>query len=135
MSIQRILSALFAGLNGLMLVAFVLSVVVQYNDPDPFGWMVVYGAAAVSCALYVRKGLPWMVPAAVALAAFGWMAFLAPRVAGRVAPGGLFESKSMSDTGVEIAREAGGLLLVGVWMTVLALVTGGKAWRRRTPKP
>lgn len=114
-------------LNGLMLVAFVLSVVVQYNDPDPFAWMVIYGAAAVACAFFARDHLHWGLPAATALAAFVWMATLAPQVVGKVGFSEMVESMGMKDTRVEVAREAGGLFIVGVWMTVLAVV----AWLQR----
>lgn len=37
--------------NGIFFVFLVLSVAVQYNDPDPLVWGAVYGVAAVWCGL------------------------------------------------------------------------------------
>lgn len=44
--------------NGFMLVLFVWTAIVQYNDPDPVLWIFIYGAAALCCALYMADRLP-----------------------------------------------------------------------------
>ncbi len=41
--------------NWLMIAAFLFSVAVQYNDPDPIRWMLVYGLAALACILKLRR--------------------------------------------------------------------------------
>ena len=51
--------------NWLMIAAFLFSVAVQYNDPDPIRWMLVYGLAALACILKLRGRLSWYFPAAV----------------------------------------------------------------------
>ena len=41
------MNAFVRAFNGLMCALFLLSVVVQWNDPDPLRWMAIYGAAFV----------------------------------------------------------------------------------------
>ena len=40
----------FAIANGIMAAMFLLSAVLQYNDPDPLRWIALYAAAALACA-------------------------------------------------------------------------------------
>lgn len=109
--------------NWLMIAAFLFSVAVQYNDPDPIRWMLVYGLAALACVLQLRGRLSWYFPAGLAAVAFGWAASIAPRVIGKTTFGALFQSFEMINSVVEEAREMGGLLIVAAWMGVLVLVT------------
>jgi hypothetical protein len=113
--------------NAFMLLAFVASVVVQFNDPDPWRWVLVYGAAAVACLVAFRPGSGPALPAIVGLAAIAWAAWLAPAALGHVGFGELFEAFEMKDTRVEVGREFGGLLIIVAWMAVLA----GRALRNR----
>jgi hypothetical protein len=106
-------------LNALLLAMFVFSLIVQYNDPDPWLWMSVYGVAAGACLLAFRRPAHWQIPGVLALTSGLWAATIAPRVLGRVAFGELFEAWEMKDLRVEEAREMGGLLIVAVWMSVL----------------
>ncbi|MCG3143114.1 MAG: hypothetical protein HONDAALG_00435 [Gammaproteobacteria bacterium] len=108
-------------LNYLMTAAFLFSVVVQYNDPDPARWMLIYGLACAACVLAIRGRLKWIFPAAVGIAALAWAMTLAPDVIGKVAFGELFEAFEMKDERVEVAREFGGLLIVAFWMAALTL--------------
>lgn len=117
---------LLSVLNYVMLVVFALGAVVQYNDPDPIPWMLIYGAAAFACALFARGRAHWAVPAAVAAVAFVWGAMLAPEALG-VRFGEMVETFQMKDPRVEVGREMWGLTLIFVWMAVLAVVT----WRAR----
>ncbi|MGD8279188.1 MAG: transmembrane 220 family protein [Gemmatimonadota bacterium] len=128
MSAQR--SGLWRAANGLMLLAFLASVAVQYNDPDPLRWVVIYGAAALACARAVTGRSGWILPALVGAAALVWALSLAPGVLGRVGFGELFEAFEMKDVRVEVGREFGGLMIIVGWMAVLLL-----AWRAgaRTP--
>ena len=106
-------------INYIMLIAFLVSVIVQYNDPDPLLWMVVYGIATVICILAAFDRLNWGMSAVMALATLGGAMFLAPRVIGKVAFMEIFESMQMKTIVVEYAREMGGLLIIAVWMVVL----------------
>ncbi len=110
--------------NGVMLSAFALSVVVQLNDPDPFLWIGIWGAAATACALELmgRGGVGF--PAAVGIITLGYALQLAPGVLGAVPFGAMFQAWEMADTGIEESREFYGLIWITTWM--LALM-----WRAR----
>jgi transmembrane protein TMEM220 len=58
--------------NGIMLLMFVFSAVVQVNDPDPVAWMGIYGAAATVCGLEIRRRAPAWAPVALAFIALVW---------------------------------------------------------------
>jgi hypothetical protein len=107
--------------NIAMLVLFVASAVLQYNDPDPLGWAAIYGLAAVACGLSSARRLPWVFAALVGAAALVWAATFAPRVLGTASPGDLVQSMKAETPQVEESREALGLLIVAAWMTVLAV--------------
>lgn len=108
----------------LFLLMFLMSVAVQYNDPDPLLWMAIYGAAAVACALSLARRLPRWLPIVIALVAILWSLRIAPRVLGTVPFLDMFAAWEMKDTGIEESREMYGLLLIATWMLVLA-------WRYR----
>jgi len=108
-------------LNYVMTAVFIFSVIVQYNDPDPALWMLIYGLAGAACALAIMGRLNWVFPAAVGIAALMWALTLAPGVVGKAAFGELFEAFEMKDERVEVAREMGGLLIVAFWMAALVL--------------
>ena len=108
-------------LNVFMIVVFLLSVAVQYNDPDGLLWMAVYGLAAGLSTAYFFGRLRWQWAAVLAALAAAWSVALYPRFAGRVTPGELVGAFSMKTAAIEYAREAGGLLIVVAWMAVLAL--------------
>ena len=109
--------------NWVMLLNFLFSVAVQYNDPDPIRWMLVYGLAALACVLQLRRRLVWYFPAALGAAAFCWAASIAPRVVGKTTFGAMFQSWHMISEVVEEAREMGGLLIVAAWMAVLVIAS------------
>jgi hypothetical protein len=113
-------------LNYLMTACFLFSVIVQYNDPDPWRWVLMYGMAAAACVLAILRRGDWKVPAAVGAVALAWALALAPAALGKVGFGELFEAFEMKDARVEVGREFGGLLIVAFWMAVLAI-----DWRRR----
>ena len=87
--------------SGLAVLLFVYAAVVQYNDPDPIGWMLLYALAAVAVGASVTMHLPPSLPLGLAALSFGWAAVIAPSVV-RVA----------DLTGREEERELAGLLLV-----------------------
>jgi hypothetical protein len=111
-------SPLWRILDGIMLLLFAFSVVVQVNDPDPLRWIAIYGAAAVAC--LIGKQLHWTVPVAIGLVALAWAITLAPNVIGMVPFREMFREFEMKNRGVEESREMYGLVLVAGWMAVLA---------------
>lgn len=42
-------------LNFILVLIFILSAILQYNDPDPYIWIAIYLYAAVICGLAIRK--------------------------------------------------------------------------------
>lgn len=103
-----------------------VSVVLQYNDPDPVRWMAIYGVGALlSVALPARRAaaLPGVVLGAAAL---GWAAYLVYDTWGAISLGDLTGRMSEKGGAVEEGREAGGLAIEGVW-----LVAAGLYRRRR----
>ncbi len=121
------MSMTFRVANIIMLIAFLLSVAVQYNDPDPIQWMLVYGAAALACALQLRGKLDWRVPVVIASAAVIWFFIILPGVLSRPFPTTMLDSFHMTSVADEEAREEGGLLIVLGWMAVL----GYYQWRKK----
>jgi hypothetical protein len=113
--ITRILSATMA-------LMFLLAVVVQYNDPDPLPWMLVYGAATAACALHASGRGNRKLAGLTGVVALLWMLILVPRVLGQVSPGEMFREAGMATLEIEEAREALGLALVVSWMAVLWFV-------------
>ena len=116
----RIISAAMTGV-------FAVAVAVQYNDPDPFRWMMIYGAAGVLSAWVVlRGGAP--LPLAVIVGLVALVAGLAVAgVSDWTAFREMFLAWEMKSSTIEQAREASGLLIVAGWMAVLTI----EAWRVR----
>ena len=120
---------LFRILNGAMAVLFAFAVLVQYNDPDPIRWMMVYGAAGVTAAVWAMRGtVPFALVVTVGAIALMWAAAIAIGGPGLSVYGYMFGAWEMRSTPVEEAREASGLLIVGLWMGVLMV----SEWRARS---
>ncbi len=115
--------------NWVMTAAFLFSVAVQYNDPDPIPLDVDLWLGRSGLRLETAGPAGWYLPAAVGVLAFGWAASLAPGVIGKTTFGEMFQEFHMINTVVEEAREMGGLLIVAAWMGVLVVVSkdGGTA--------
>ena len=111
--------------NGIMLLMFLFSASVQFNDPDPLRWIGIYAAGAVVCGLEIRRRAPQWAAAAVAVIALVWAASLYYRAHG-VPISSMFAEWEMRDLRIEEAREMYGLTIVGVWMLVIAVV----GWKR-----
>jgi len=99
---------------------FVFSAVLQYNDPDPLGWMVIYLLASITCILAGRGQLRWWFPLLIAGSALLWAADIAPIFFGKTDWGRMFESWKMTDAVIEVEREVGGLSIIALWMLVLS---------------
>lgn len=105
--------------NGIFLAAFLMSALVQYNDPDTLLWVLIYTAAAWMCVAQYRKNLPRWLPPSLLVVSLAWMAWLLPALTNGVSWHDIFESLSMKTKAVEEAREFGGLALVAGWAAVL----------------
>jgi len=106
-------------LNSFFLVAYLLSALVQYNDPDALPWIAIYLAATGMCVAEYRKKQPsWLPPLLLGFSGL-WIVFLLPAIVGQVSFAEIFESISMQTRAVEEAREIGGLGLITLWAAVL----------------
>lgn len=118
-------------LNVVMTVVFVLCVAVQYNDPDALLWILIYAYAVVVTAMAAADR--YTIFSAIGFVGFilGF-AYLSPGFLEVDKPMDLVTDIQMDAKGVEVAREAGGLLITSLWMLVLSIV-----WfrRRRNPAP
>ena len=94
-------------LNLVLLGAFILSALVQFNDPDPLCWILIYSAMAVICSLQHLGRLRWYVTAARALLSLIWIASLLPALKD-VPWRELVGSLAMQNEAVEEARGIGG---------------------------
>lgn len=122
------LPKLWTAANGLMLLLFVFSVALQYNDPDPIRWMSIYGVAAVVCGFEMRRRTPLWLPALVMLIAIVWAVSIGY---GSHADAfrHMMDQWEMKNVHVEEAREQYGLTIVAVWMLLVLAAT----WLRRRP--
>lgn len=91
---------------------------IQYNDPDPLYWMMIYGGMAL-CGGWHFFGSPsrmsGLFGGALTVVALGWGAFLAPDLLHVWAEEGvmkLFSKGAMDSVRVDRARECVGLLFV-----------------------
>ena len=98
---------------------FLFGAALQYNDPDPWRWGLVYLAAAAVTFTALVRPVPWHLPAVMAGAALVWALSLLGGVEA-AAWRGLFSEFGMASLEIEEAREALGLVIIGAWMTVLA---------------
>ena len=108
-------------LDGVMVLLFLLSAAVQYNDPDPIQWMAIYLACAVVSGVSAAGRANWRGAAAVGVVALAWALTIAPRVVGT--PGfPTFEfGEGMKSELIEETREFFGLLIGAGWMVVVAV--------------
>ena len=91
--------------NGFLAALFVYAAAVQFDDPDWFWWVLLYGGSAIACA-WSAWGKPHAAKAHVLMAVVGLINFgsLVPKV---------MEAGDLS--GTEIERETLGLFLVFAW--------------------
>ena len=114
-------------LNLVFLGAFLLSALVQFNDPDPLRWIVIYSAMVVICGLQHFGRLRWYIAAVPVLMCVVWIVSLLPALNQGVPWGEVLGSLTMQNDTVEEVREIGGLLLVLLWAVTLSKVTYSKA--------
>jgi len=111
---------LMAGLLG-------LCVAVQYNDPDPWRWVAIYGAGAVVTLLLPGRKQLAIVSLVLGLVALAWAIYLIQSVWGVIALSDLPTKMSEKGGAVEVGREAGGLTIQGVWLLIAASYRGSRA--------
>jgi hypothetical protein len=106
--------------NWVMAALFLFAVAVQYNDPDPVRWMVIYAAACVMCVLAATRGtVPRWAVIVILVLALGWALDIMAGVRTLNVYAHMFDAWEMKSAPIEEAREASGLFIVAVWMSVL----------------
>lgn len=110
-------------LNWILAVLFTLFAAVQHNDPDPLGWIAVYGAVAVLCGLAALGRAPRWALIAVAIAVIIWMAILAPGMLdwARMGFPDIAGSMKAEEPHIEVVREFLGLMIAVGCLGVLFL--------------
>ena len=103
---------------------FAYAAVVQLNDPDPIGWIVIYGSAAVLAAVQVLRPL-WRPSALLVVVAIVYAGSLFPSWLREVRPVGqaFFDS--------EVTRELMGLLIVALSFTIVTLLARRAQLKKR----
>jgi len=116
--------------NVVMFFLFLVCVALQYNDPDPYIWMPMYGAAALACWLRWRGRAHRVVSLLVGLVALAWALANWSDVVGRVPFTDMFAAWKAMTPESEVAREFGGLMIIAAWMLVLVVGGSGSGARR-----
>lgn len=99
-------------------VIFAVSALLQYNDPDPLGWALIYLAAAGLAVAAFRGSRVWPLAFLLVVACLAWMATLLPGMAAFVERGDyslLAATMKASDPMIEEAREFLGLGILLVY--------------------
>ena len=113
-------SRTFRWINGFVAAMFLVSAAIQFNDPDPWRWAMVYAAAAVACLTTGRLSWSWAVAALVALVSLVWAGTMIS-VLRDLAFADLFKSMQAQTPIIEEGREFLGLILVGAWTVFLTV--------------
>ncbi|MBL7474145.1 transmembrane 220 family protein [Robertkochia sediminum] len=95
---------------------FLISALVQYNDPDPYLWYFIYGMAAVISMMYIFEKLPFWVALIAGIACLAGVIITWPQQ---------FEGVTIGQgdiKNIEEGREALGLLITALVMMGYAIV-------------
>jgi len=111
----------FAIANGIMAAMFLLSAVLQYNDPDPLRWIALYAAAALACLVAARTPSGWWLAALVGAVSLVWAVVLSP-VLPEMRLDELARKMKAETPRIELSRELLGLVIVSAWMVVVIVV-------------
>ena len=107
-------------LNAILAVVFVLSAVVQFNDPDPIIWLSIYGMAMAGCVAWHLGRLPLMGARIAGVGGLVGAVLLGVTGSSGADLSGIAMGWSMNSLASEEVREAGGLFIVGAWLLLLS---------------
>jgi len=105
----------FKVLGWLFAILFSVSAVLQYNDPDPFLWIFVYGVATFVTVGFVFNSISYIIPLLLGVLCIVGFLYLFPDT---------FEGFTLGQgdiKNIEEAREAFGLLIIAIVMIAFAL--------------
>jgi len=114
---------------GVFALLFALTAALQFNDPDPLLWSLLYAAVALASARVAAGRLPGMATFGLACVLAAAFVFWAPAL--RDVSGEALQSFGMSGAArEEEVREAAGLGLALAWTLVLWFASGRRwPWR------
>lgn len=126
-------SPAFRAVAGLFVALFAFAVLVQFNDPDPVSWSLMYAVACAVSVQAMRRRTPIALATVAAVAAFVWSLSIAARLGRDLLMWASYTHWEMKNGVEEEARECLGLALVAVWCGTVAL----RAWlsARRVAQP
>ncbi len=105
----------FKVVGGVFAILFLISAVLQYNDPDPLFWIAIYGMATLVTLGFVFNRVSYIVPVLVGLlCVIGFFLIFPEKFEGFVIGQGDINN-------IEEAREAFGILIIAIVMFVFAL--------------
>ncbi len=102
------MNTLMKWVSGAMALLFIFWAAFQYNDPDPFMWVFVYGLASLASVLFLIKRLPLAFPLAFCLIGVCWAIYLSTVIT--------YEPPLIA---IEEWREMMGLVVISSWMGFL----------------
>ncbi len=94
--------------SGAMALLFIFWAAFQYNDPDPFLWIFVYGLAALASVLFLIKRLPQAFSQVFCVVCVAWAIYLSTVIT--------YEPPLIA---VEEWTEMMGLFVISAWMGLL----------------
>lgn len=96
-------------------ILFIVSAGLQYNDPDPLIWILIWGLSGIISLAYAFDRVPKSIPLIVGIAALVGFFFMYPETFEG------FEIGKGDIKNIEEGREAFGLLIISIVMLLLAL--------------
>jgi uncharacterized protein (DUF2236 family) len=114
---------------GIWCLLFILFAFWQWNDPDPWLWMTLYGGASVLCAMAARGHFPMPLLLIIVAGCLIGAVYLYPGAVGEWVQQEMEQQDlSMKTQSMEEARESFGLLIIAIILSVAAFV----GWRTKT---
>lgn len=121
--------------HGIMAALFALSVLIQFNDPNPLVWILIYLAAAITTGLAALNKLPCakILSGIVFAIVLLWEIKYIQLGAWRVRFLDLTQEWHMTNELIVLGREFYALIWVGGWMAAVFLTARSAAKRQNTP--
>jgi len=110
--------------NIIFAVVFALFAILQYNDPDPYLWIPIYGYATVICIMNARNKYDFFTHAAAIVFCLGFslkLLFVRDGVMdwySKYNAENLVQTMKATKPWIENAREFGGLLIIMIVVTI-----------------
>jgi uncharacterized membrane protein len=112
------MKTLFKILSFLFAVLFIVSAALQYNDPDPIIWILIWGISAIISFLFFLNKISFIITMIAGVLSFIGFLYLYPSN---------FQGFNLKDGDreiIELGREAFGLLIIAVVMFMYTIRIG-----------